>query len=226
MAGVCQVGFFMELSQLLDNAWIFNILTFLSLQSNFGVAPRYQFLEILLLQLAVRQFLLLLNPHHRLHSQLLQLQFLRLLRYPLLLPLVAVVVSETVFAPTLSTAALNGVTVELVRRTVTAILHQLLQLQFLRLLMYPLLFPLVAVVVSETVFAPTLSTAALNGVTVELVRRTVTAILHQLLQLQFLRLLMYPFLFLNPQFLRLLIYPASLIFQTMRMATVPVLTTL
>jgi len=216
----------MELSQLLDNAWIFNILTFLSLQSNFGVAPRYQFPEILLLQLAVRQFLPLLNPHHWLHSQLLQLQFLRLLRYPLLLPLVAVVVSETVFAPTLSTAALNGVTVELVRRTVTAILHQLLQLQFLRLLMYPLLLPLVVVVVSETVFAPTLSTAALNGVTVELVRRTATAILHQLLQLQFLRLLMYPFLFLNPQFLRLLIYPVSLIFQTMRMATVPVLTTL
>ena len=88
------------------------------------------------------------------------------------------------------------------------------------------LLAIVAVVVSETVFAPTLSTAALNGVTVELVRRTATAILHQLLQLQFLRLLMYPFLFLNPQFLRLLIYPVSLIFQTMRMATVPVLTTL
>ena len=101
------------------------------------------------------------------------------------------------YAITLSNAVLNMVTVELVTITAPAILN----LQFLRLLRYPFLF--------------------LNPQFLRL-------LMYPFLNLQFLRLLIYLLLnlFLNPQFLRLLIYPASLTFQTMRMATVPVLMTL
>ena len=108
---------------------------FYHLQSNFGVAPRYPFLEAVLLAL------------------------------------VAVVVSETVFAPTLAAAVRIMVTVEPVMSSVPA---ALLSLQFLRFLMY-LNLQLAAAAMSA--FAITLSNAVLNMVTVELVTITAPAIL-------------------------------------------------